>query len=515
MSAPFLSLFLLLFWNPWPSWGESTHFFNGQILTDFASSSKPVSELLVSRGKVVAVGHQLSPPPKAKRVDLRKAWVIPSFSDSHVHFLETGALSGRIDLRGKSLSEIQSNLKTIFKKKPRSQLLVGFGWDQTLWNPPRFPTHSELDSVSSQIPIILFRIDGHAAWVNSAALKKTHLSGSGIIIDKDLDKIEKLIPPMSPQEMRKAFNEAVNRSLSLGITSLHDAGISKRDYLILKDWVRETLPPIRLFEMASSHSQADLEERFRLGPEKGLFEDRLHLRTLKIYLDGALGSRGALLESPYSDDPNHNGIQMISDSELEALIRKADRGGFQVAIHAIGDKANRIAVETFKKIWGKKTKLKRPRLEHAQVLSSSLIEEIARLGIIASMQPVHFQSDKRWVQKRLGKARAQFAYPWKSLKEAGAFLAFGSDSPIEDLNPWPGIQVAISHQLSPSQSLAAFTEGAAYASFQEERLGKLLPGFWADFILLKSNPLEAQKIKDFSALIKATYFSGKKVFSRP
>jgi predicted amidohydrolase YtcJ len=392
---------------------------------------------------------------------------------------------------------------------------VGFGWDQTLWNPPRFPSRIELDKISSKIPIILFRVDGHAAWVNSLALKKAGLTGSGIIIDKDLDKIEKLIPPLTPSEMGEAYNRVVERALSLGITSLHDAGISKKDYSILKKWVKDTLPPIRLYEMASSSEPSDLEEVLKLGPEKNLFQDRLHRKAIKIYLDGALGSRGALLESPYSDDPANSGLQLMSAQELENLIKKADRSGFQVAVHTIGDKANRIAVDAFKKVFGSKIKAKRPRLEHAQVLSPSLISEIAQAGIIASMQPVHFNSDKRWYQKRLGKDRAQFAYAWKALIGAGAFLAFGSDSPIEDLSPWPGVQVATSHGLSPSEVLNAFTAGASYASFQEDKTGKLLPGFWADFIVLNQSPLESSASQDFSAFVQATYFSGKKVFSRP
>jgi len=513
--------FLSLFW--WilslPSQAETTHFKGGRILTHFSSEyEEVVSELVVSNGKVIAAGKNLTPPRNAVTVDLKNDWVMPALSDSHVHLLETGSLSDRIDLRGKSVTEIQKSLTESIKRNPLMSVVVGFGWDQTLWNPAQYPKKTDLDIVSSTLPIILFRVDGHAAWVNSLALKRAQLSGEGIIIDKHLNKIEALIPEKSIQEKRTAFEAVVKRALSLGITSLHDAGISNKDYLILKDWVRDTLPPIRLFEMASSQNKSELEKVLSMGPEKNLFSDRLHRRTVKIYLDGALGSRGALLEFPYSDDPSRSGIQMISEKELEALIRKADNSGFQVAVHAIGDKANRLALESFRKIWGKNTKLKRPRLEHAQVLSKKLISEISLLGIIASIQPVHFESDQRWYKERLGEERSSFAYAWKPLSEAGAILSFGSDSPIEDLNPSPGIQSALSRGLNIYQVFDGFTHGATYASFQEDTLGRLLPGFWADFVVLKENPLrsilQSHDKKGFSDLIQATYFSGKKVFSR-
>ncbi|MFM8269376.1 MAG: amidohydrolase, partial [Pseudomonadota bacterium] len=265
------------------------------------------------------------------------------------------------------------------------------------------------------------------------------------------------------------------------------------------------------------------------GTQDLLLDSRLSLRAVKIYLDGALGSRGALLDSPYDDSPKNQGIQIWKESEFEELVRLIDSHGFQVAVHAIGNRANEIAVRVFEKVWGEKTKLKRPRIEHAQVLSEDLIRKMGKLGIIASMQPVHCSSDSSWVVDRIGKKRARFSYPWRTLLDTQVPLAFGTDSPIEDFTPWPGLFSSISRRslnlsdanaffpeekINLKEALLAFSQGAAYASFQETMLGSLEPGKWADFFVSDKNLRELLPEELLKQEVQATYFSGRLVYTK-
>lgn len=494
-------------------------FFNGKIIPSFSSNAIPATELFVENGKVAQIGKNLEVSEGIQRVDLRGKWVFPALADAHAHVLATGRERKQLNLRAKSLSEIRELVIEALRKKPR--VVVGFGWDQNLWPEKKFPNIEFLDNLTQKTPIILFRIDGHAAWVNTAAIKASGLSKSQwIVVDVGLDKLEKIIPPSSEKEMEEEIRTVVEQALRTGVTSIHDAGISRKEFEILKKLIAKENLPFRFFEMASSSNRKELLKTLQLGPQENLVDSRLQLKTVKIFLDGALGSRGALFSEPYNDDRNHRGIQIWKEKEFEELVRLCDQYGFQVAVHAIGSQANEIAVSTFEKVFGEKTASKRPRIEHAQILSESLIQKMGRLGIIASMQPVHCSSDSPWVIDRIGKTRARYAYPWHSLLKANVPLAFGTDSPIEDLTPWPGLLASISRTFFPEEkisiqeALTAFTQGAAFSAFQEKFLGSLEPGKWADFIIAEKNLLELRPEAVSRLEVNATYFSGVEVYTK-
>ena len=520
-------------WAAPPKPPKQVLFFNGNILPTFDSPQSVVHQLLVAHGKVVSVGNDLKVPKNTLKKDLKGLWVIPAFADSHAHLLETGEEGLGLNLKNKSLLEIKNLIQKELKKSPRPFFITGFGWDQTRWPGSQFPSRYFLDELAQDIPIILFRIDGHAAWANTLALSKAKLLESlkkdeSVVVDLGLEKLQALLPPLSKSDIEKRIRRTLEKALALGITSIHDPGISLREYDVLKNLIQRENLSFRFYEMASSQSQNDLDFFLKRGPEVELLEGRLTLRTVKLYLDGALGSRGALLETPYSDNLSQSGIQLLEESQLEALIRKIDEHGFQVAIHAIGPKANRLALSALQKVLGTKIREARPRIEHAQVLDKNSISQMGKLGVVVAMQPIHCTSDSRWVLERLGKDRARFSYPWKSLLEAHTPVAFGSDSPIESLNPWKGLFAATTRKLSPKaetaffpeekislqEALLAYSKGAAFAAFQEAQLGELTPGKWADFQVLRRNPFDLKPHEIFDETPQETYFGGKLVYQK-
>lgn len=528
-------LILLVLGAQWAA-AESVLFHNGNILKSWTPEPQWVSEMLVQDGKIISLGSRLPRSPETRLWDLKRKWILPAFTDSHAHLLETGRQSFQLDLRGKSLQQIKELVQKALAQKMSVKRVVGFGWDQTLWKDQKFPTRSFLDQISRKIPIILYRVDGHAVWINSVAHQLAGLSttesnsplNSGVFVDLGMEKINRLIPEDTEESIKNQIRSVVKKCLSLGITSLQDAGISPREYQILKTLLQEENLPFRFYEMASFQDLDSLKETvLKRGPEMALFQDKLNLRTVKFYLDGAMGSRGALFDEPYQDAPETRGLQLMETEALKKAIQAADQAGFQVAIHAIGNRANRIAVDLLESVFGPDTRTKRPRIEHAQILDPFTLQKMGRLGIIASMQPTHCPSDSRWLLTRIGKQRAQYAYPWKSLLNAQTPLAFGSDSPIEAFDPWLGLFSAItrmrpegrpiggfipSEKISIIEAWRAYTSGAAYAAFQESVLGQLAPGYWADFILLDENPLKLKSRKILRTQVRATFVAGHQAF---
>jgi len=341
-----------------------------------------------------------------------------------------------------------------------------------------------------------------------------------------MDALSTLIKPPTLEESKEYLTVAVEHALSLGITSIHDAGASQTTIQAIKSLLRERKLTFRFYEMLSG-SDSRLKSLLKQKPIVGQYDGQLDVRAVKLYIDGAMGSRGALFETPYLDDKSTSGLQLHSKEELQSLVNMIHKAKYQIAVHAIGSKGNKLVLDAFEKLNDKSIANKRHRLEHAQVLELSDLKRAAEMGIIASMQPTHCTSDMKWVVDRIGKERARYAYAWKSLLASKVNLAFGSDAPVESLNPWPGLFSSITRQsidlepkdgffpeekLNLNQAFAAFTAGSAYAAFHETNLGKLEQGYYADFILLDKNPYELKPTELYNTQVKATYIGGEKVF---
>lgn len=528
---------------------STTIYHNGQI-HPLAEAGATASWLAVTDGKVAATGrgkYPRSPKPDAL-VNLNRKHVFPGLIDSHVHLEEIGAETFQVDLREAKSAQEAADLVREYLAGPGAATkgtIVGSGWDQADWPGKQFPHRRLLDSVSSTRPILLNRIDGHAAWVNTIALKEADLfdfpkdpeggkvlldekgDPTGVLIDTAMDKLDELVKEPTEEEISTHLKIAVQSALSLGITGAHDAGVSPDQIEVIRKLLRSGAVRFRFNEMVMTEDEEELEDFLDAGIEVGSEGGQLTVRSVKLFADGAMGSRGAAFDDPYTDEPGNSGLMRMSPQDLEAEIREVDENGFQVAIHAIGDRANREVLDALEKVMGSRMAMMRPRLEHAQVLSPADIIRVGKLGVIASMQPIHCVSDMKWVVDRVGRARAQTAYAWNSLRTVGAYLAFGSDAPVDDLNPWHGIFAATRRQTSrfrptggfiPKQrlrvndALRAYTSGASYAGFSEQVQGSLAKGQYADFIILPKDPLLAPSKALRATKVEATYVGGQKVW---
>jgi predicted amidohydrolase YtcJ len=508
---------------------ETTLFYNGKIYESYRSE-KFKTEMRVENGRVV--DNSKTPD---RRVNLNGKNVFPSLTDAHAHLFDTGKQSYEIDVKKtKSPQEAALRVKKYRKAHPTATVLTGSGWDQSEWPGKKFSDRAVLDEVSNDIPIVLYRIDGHAAWVNTAALKKSGIWGmrsdpqggkilrdergkpAGVLIDNAMELLNTLFE-LSEKEAEAYLLSAVRESLSHGITSVHDAGIDSKHLPVFRQLLKSGKASFRFYEML-----------FKPNFEKPIIDEldhRFTVRTVKLFADGAMGSRGAAFDAPYSDDPGNSGLLILSEDEMIQKMKEADAKGFQIAIHAIGSKGTRLAINAMEKALGGSIATKRPRLEHAQILQLETIQKMKKLGIIASMQPTHCTSDMKWVLDRIGKERARYAYAWKTILAHGIPLAFGSDSPVESINPWPGIYSAMTRsngesvfleeeKITAMEALTAFSEGAAFAAFKEADLGTLTAGKLADFIVVKENPLEVPIAQIPKLQVDETYIGGKQVWKK-
>ncbi len=500
-------------------------------------------------GKLLAVGDSealATQYPMASRIDAHGESVVPGLIDAHGHMLSLGTVLTQANLVGTtSKTDVIERLEKFAAQLPKGAWLVGNGWDQNDWADEHFPTAADLDAVFPDRPVFLNRIDGHAAWVNSVALKRAKKSldgewqpdgghierakgkATGVLVDGAVALISRLIPPMTDKQKRAAYKLAFADVIADGLTGVGDARIDLADFRILQAMDRAGEIPLRLYEFAYAAPALDwlCAQHGRWADESG----HLQMRTLKLFMDGALGSRGAALLADYSDDPGNRGLFVTSPADYLAAVQKAHRCGIQVATHAIGDRANRHVLDVYAKVLGKDATSTdhRWRIEHAQIVSLSDIPRFAALHLIASMQPTHATSDMPWAEKRLGKARLAGAYAWQRFIHAGVPLAFGSDFPVESPNPLPGIYAAVTRQdldgnppggwlpdqrVSREQALAGFTTGAAYAEFMENKVGALKPGMRADFVILDADPMNVpvRRIADIKPL--STWVDGKPVY---
>lgn len=480
------------------------------------------------------------------RVDGKGRVVVPGFVDAHVHVMELGLGTLVLDLRpAKSLDEALSRVAAYAAAHPDRPWILGYGWNQEAWGLDRFPTAAELDEIVSDRPVWLERVDGHAGWANSAALaagnvtaKSTDPAGgrierrpgsrqpAGVLVDTATKLVEDAVPPPLPEDRDLALYEAQRLFLRSGVTAVTDMGTSIEDWMTFRRAGDAGRLQMRIMSYADSVSSMLLIGG--PGPTQWLYQDRLRLNGVKLYLDGALGSRGALLKAPYADDPGNSGLALMGGTELRNHMSRAALDGFQVAIHAIGDAANAEALSAIEELLGDYTGDRRWRIEHAQVVDPADIARFGQLGIVASMQPVHQTSDRLMAEARLGPDRLEGNYAWRSILAAGGALAFGTDAPVEPIDPLAGLAVAISRTdadgeprggwmpqetITREAALAAYSAGAAHAGFAEGRFGSLAPGERADFVMLSADPLLAspESMRDITVL--ETWIAGQRVYA--
>jgi predicted amidohydrolase YtcJ len=452
-------------------------------------------------------------------MDMGGQTVVPGLIDAHGHLMNLGHALLRANLVGAaSKADIIERLQAHAADLPAGEWLLGRGWDQTLWPEAEFPTAADLDVHFPDRPVWLERVDGHATWGNSLALKSASrdLSGdwqpdggrilrdadgkpTGVFIDAAETLVSGAIPAPSMDLDALALERALAEAVKFGLTGVHDAGVSLRQLALYRRFADSGRLPIRVYAMANGDAEA-LDALCAMG----LYRHpggRLQMRTVKLYIDGALGSRGAALIEDYSDEPGNRGLLLTEPSAFERTLQKARDCGVQVAAHAIGDRGNRMVLDGFQRALGTDagTADHRWRIEHAQVVNLADIPRFAQMGVIASMQPTHATSDMRWAQARLGKDRLAGAYAWRRMKDAGVALALGSDFPVEAVDPVLGLHAAATRQdargwpeggwlasqkLEVAEALRGFSLDAARAGFAEQEIGSLEVGKRADFVIL-------------------------------
>ncbi|WP_376690153.1 amidohydrolase [Wenzhouxiangella sp. EGI_FJ10409] len=471
--------------------------------------------------------------------------ILPGLIDAHGHVMGMGLARLQADLSAAdSLEAAIEMLEAHAETLPEGAWLTGRGWDQTRWKGQAFPTAADLDEVFPDRPVWLVRVDGHAGWANSAALERAtkDLSGewqpqggsihrddgdrpTGILIDTAMRFVEDAMPAAGETVRERALELALEEMARFGLTGVHDMGASLEDFRLYRRLDAAGELSVRITAFADG-DEAMLDWLCENGQYQS---DRLNARSVKLYADGALGSRGAALLDEYSDDADNSGLLFESDDDLQALVDRAMGCGLQLGIHAIGDAANRQVTDAI--AVGKEAHSDNPgrhRIEHVQIIHPDDIPRLADHEIIASMQPIHATSDMRWAGDRLGEARLEGAYAWATMLEQGIHLALGSDFPVEPVNPWLGVHAAVTRQrdglppggwrpqeaLTLEQALRGFTRDAAYAGFAEEEVGSLAVGKQADFITVDADPFEVEASGLADVEVLQTVVAGETVFQK-
>jgi predicted amidohydrolase YtcJ len=518
--------------------GGAVLYVGGTVLT--LDAERPEARgLRVEGDRITHVFDEVPEGLTGRRVELDGAVVLPGLVDAHLHLRAIGTAARRLDLRGTTSAEqIAGMVDQAADQAAEGSWIRGRGWDQNDWTVQRFPVAEALDEASAGHPVWLSRIDGHAVWLNSAAMELAgigpeteapaggeiirHPDGrpTGIFVDNAIDLISGALPEPTAAEMEADYLRAIELCNATGLTGVHTMGVD----------------PMELAALRALHASGRLSLRttaYLADGEQGLAQPTpsddglLRVLGVKLYADGALGSRGAALLAPYSDRPDTTGLLLTEPDVLQARIGALHADGWQVAVHAIGDRGNRVVLDAVEAVQGD-DRSRRHRIEHAQIVDPSDIPRFAELGIVASMQPTHATSDMPWADERLGTERLAGAYAWRSMLDAGAVLAFGSDAPIELVHPWPGVFSAVARQDGQGQpeggwlpeqrlpvldALAAFTRGAAVAGHQEADLGAIRPGALADLTVVASDPRTTPVGELPAMVIKRTIVGGEEVFA--
>jgi predicted amidohydrolase YtcJ len=532
-----------------------------------------VNALAIANGKILAAGPDASilklKGPKTRVIDLHNAFAMPGFNDAHTHIAGAGREKLSINLEGThSLSEMQNRIRNYASTAKYGDWLLGGGWDHTLWPGSQLPTRTDIDQVTGDHPAILSRVDGHMALANSAALAAANITADtpdppGAKIDRDAsgnptgilretaasNLVLNKVPRPTLEQRRKALTVAINDALANGVTSVQDNS-EWDDFLALEELEHSGQLHLRIAEWLDFNQPvAVLQERRASHPTD---DPLLHLTMLKGFMDGSLGSRTAALDEPYADDPANSGLARYNEDKLVQLTSERAAAGFQIGFHAIGDRANHIALDALGAAQQVANAAPQPtapsspdanivtappppiptpaslrfRIEHAQVLLPADFDRFASEGVIASMQPSHLLTDMKWAPDRLGPQRVQYAYAWKSFLDHNVTLAFGTDYPVESINPFRGLYSAITRQneagtqtfqpqekITLNQAIYAYTQASAFAEFREHLKGRLEPGYLADLVILDRDITTATPQQLLHTKVLRTIVNGETVYT--
>ncbi len=538
----------------------------GAVITleEGKSGSGEARAVAVSKGRIVYVGDEKGLRkyigPRTRVVELKERVVTPGLQDAHAHMLGLGQSLESLDLRGRNLEQIRALVAKAAKESrfAGGEWIFGQAWDQTNFPDKRFPSHAVLDDVAGDHPVLLSRVDGHAIWVNRKAMEiagvtretKNPPGGkilrdeqgepTGVFLDNANALIEAKIPPGSPEVNERQLLAAMKECNRYGLVGVHDAGVGKSELAAYKALLAQGKMTLRIYAMIGvfdgakdlANPDSVLNHYLAHGPEvvaAATGDGMLTVRSIKMMADGAMGSRGGALLAPYSDDPGNSGLMRESEDSIYRVTKAALEKGFQVNVHAIGDLANRVMLNAFERALREVPAARDPRLrdEHAQLVAPEDIPRFARLGVIASMQPTHATSDMKWAEARVGPERVKGAYAWRSIRDAGARLACGSDFPVELVNPVLGLYAAVSRQdtnsnppggwlpqerLTAREALRCFTMDAAYAAFAEKEEGTIAVGKRADLVVWNHSPIQTAPKDVLSAAVEMTIVGGKVVY---
>jgi len=526
---------------------------NGTVYT--LDPNNTVAQAVAIRGdRIVGVGttDELKRRYHAETmVDLQGKAVMPGFIDGHAHVLNEGSRLHNLDVTGAVSQEqvLSMVAKRVSESRP-GQWIIGRGWDQNMWAVKQFPTHESLDRVSPNNPVLLRRIDGHAMWVNRNAMelagitdtstepeggrvyRDAHGNPTGVFVDNAMDLINKVVPELSDQEIEQRIKMAMGECARLGLTEVHDMGVDLQVIRVYKRLIDKGECPVRIY--AAIGDPGETWSYYMLhGREVGYGNGMLTVRALKLYIDGALGSRGAALIDAYTDDPGNRGLTVMGEADIENFCRQALNHGFQVCVHAIGDRGSHIVLNEYEKALHELPKdvlSPRWRIEHAQVLLQSDMPRFMQLGVLPSMQPTHATSDMYWAEARLGSERIKGAYAWRSLLQTGSMIIAGSDFPIEGVNPLWGFYAAFTRRdkdgypqdgwypeqkMTRDEAIRSFTTWAAYGAFEENLKGTIEAEKWADLTVLSEDIMRVSPMEVLNTNVEMTIVGGKVVYVKP
>lgn len=522
-----------------------TLFIGGTVVAGAAQTPQKNYAVYANGGTIREVGpaaelqHKY---PRANVVAVLDGTILPGLTDAHGHLYGLGLALDVVDLTGTtSYDEVIARVKQRAASATPGQWIQGRGWDQNDWPVQEFPTFAALDAAVPDHPVLLKRVDGHATMANSAAMRAAGITAAtkdpdggrivsdangnptGVFIDAAQPLVERAMPPVSAAQRKARVLASAQAIAANGLTEMHDAGIDAATINVVQELIDEKRFPIRVYAMLSD-DDALLEQWFRSGPLVD-YGGRLTVRSVKLYADGALGSRGAALLAPYSDDPGNTGLMLATPQHVQDVAARGRAAGFQINAHAIGDRGVRNVIDAYAN--ASVAAKDRFRVEHLQVIALDDVPRLVQHGIIASMQPTHATSDMYWAEARLGEERAKGAYAWRTVLDAGGRLALGSDFPVEDVNPFFGLLAAVTRQdqkgwpvggwhpsenLTLAEAIRGFTSDAAYAAFEESTRGTIEPGKLADLTIVDGNLFATPANQLHKTKVRYTVVGGEVVY---